>query len=72
MFTVGGGTPLIRAAAAGYIDNVSSLISNEKVDMDVTLPDGSTAMSVAAAMGYEKIVDILLEAGADPNIYKGM
>ncbi|MGM3275730.1 ankyrin repeat domain-containing protein [Ralstonia sp. 24A2] len=67
-----GDTALIPAARRGYVEVVSEL-AKAGLPPDATNNLGLTALIEAVAMGdgsdkYEKIVQLLLDAGADPNL----
>jgi ankyrin repeat protein len=67
-----GDTALIPAARRGYVEVVNEL-AKAGVPPDATNNLGLTALIEAVAMGdgsdkYEKIVQLLLDAGADPNL----
>ncbi|MBX3747122.1 MAG: ankyrin repeat domain-containing protein [Verrucomicrobiae bacterium] len=62
-----GGFPLlVRAAAGGPTEALEALLA-AKPDVNVALPDGTTALHAAAAKGDTNSVSLLLKAGADPN-----
>ena len=66
-----GATPLMVASVIGNVDAVKLLI-NAKAKIDLQMPDGNTALTLAA-MGEERekerrdVVLRLIKAGADPN-----
>lgn len=64
-------TPLMRAAAAGRVDEVRHLLKTG-VDVDEKDALGITALMVAVGMGHIDVVDVLLKAGADPNAAGGI
>ena len=55
---------LIQAATKGHLDRVRSLVS-APVDLDLDL---GAALGNAVAAGYAEIVELLLRAGANPNL----
>ena len=59
-------TPLMRAAAAGRISAVRSLLG-KGAGVNERDPIGLTALMLAAAGGHLEVVKVLLAAGADPN-----
>jgi ankyrin repeat protein len=61
-----GVTPLAAAVAARR-DALVGLLLERKVAIDQRLPNETTALMVAAAMGYPEIAEALLDAGADVN-----
>ena len=61
-----GVTPLAAAVAARREALVGVLLER-KVATDQRLPNDTTALMVAAAMGYPEIAEALLDAGADVN-----
>lgn len=65
-----GVTPLMNAAEGGSLEVVKLLAEAAKEDagyLDTWSETGFTAMIIAAAQGNSKVVEYLLEAGADPN-----
>lgn len=60
--------PLIWAAYRGNRDLTVLLLSQPTIKVDVTDVDGSTALMRAAAHGSSDIVDLLLNAHANPDI----
>jgi ankyrin repeat protein len=62
-----GETPLMAAARAGSVPAVRLLLARG-VDVNVAETfQKTTALMWAAAEGHSEVVDLLLEAGADPN-----
>ena len=62
-----GETPLLAAARAGSVPAVRQLLAR---GVDVNTAEGfqkTTALMWAAAESHMEVVDLLLEAGADPN-----
>ena len=62
--------PLMKAVREGKLDEVKRLLKIElfKKNVDQQDEDGNTALLFAAEQGYEDILDLLLQAGADPNL----
>lgn len=58
---------IVEVAQKGCTARVRELLKNG-ADVNVLGQDGSTALRNAAMNGYADIVEIVLEAGADPNI----
>ena len=58
---------LVDAVKARDRETAQSLL-HEKVDVNTTQPDGSSALAWAAHWDDLKTVDILIRAGADANI----
>ena len=65
------GTPLMRAADAGRIDEVRRLLQNG-ADVNEKIDGGLNALMLAARRGHIEVVKVLLQAGADPNSSGGM
>ena len=66
-----GMTPLIFAASGGYVQIVESLLSrgarvNREYELELY---GDSALCATAGRGHERIVQTLLNAGADPTHY---
>jgi ankyrin repeat protein len=65
-------TPLMRAAEAGHLDDVRSLLK-AGVNVNEKLPTiGLTALMLAAGGRHLEVVKVLLDAGADPNAAGGV
>ena len=62
-----GVTPLMKAAHSGDTAALATLVK-ETANIDETSRYGWTALMFAAWRGHSDAVDILLEAGADPNV----
>ena len=60
--------PIIMAAFRGNVKLVEYLLAQPKIEVDKRDIDGQTALLVAAKKGNARIVDLLLEAGADPTL----
>ena len=61
-----GVTPLTAAVAARR-DALVALLLEHQVAIDQRLPNETTALMVAAALGHPEIVEALLDGGADVN-----
>jgi len=71
-----GGTALIPAADRGHVDIVKELLTNSDVDIDHVNGLGWTALLEAVILGdggtnHQKIVQLLIEHGADVNLADG-
>ena len=65
-------TPLMRAAEAGRLDEVRSLLK-AGADVNESLPGiGLTALMIGAGRGDLEMVKVLLAAGANPNAAGGV
>lgn len=60
-------TPLIEAIQNNDIEKIKLLIKNN-YDINKDLYEGDTALMHAIGMGNEKIIDLLLDAGANVNV----
>ncbi len=60
-------TVLIIASCQGHYEIVGLLINND-VDLDIQNNEGVTAQFCAVFFGQTEIVQLLYDAGADPNI----
>ncbi len=60
--------PLTSAAYRGNASALRYLLARPKIDVDKRDIDGYTALMWAASHGHADIVDMLLEAGADPSL----
>jgi len=68
-----GGTALIPAAEKGYLETVKLLLENSKIDVNHVNNLGWTALLEAVILAdggvnQQKIIELLLIHGADPNI----
>lgn len=57
------------AVAAGSVDRVRALLAAGSDALDTLSPDGWTPLHLAAYFGRIEILEMLLEAGADPTIW---
>ena len=60
-------TPLHEAAACNKIEAVAALISHG-ADVNARDQNGETPLMVASRWGYAKVVEALLDAGADKEL----
>jgi uncharacterized protein len=63
----GSWTPLMYAARQGSLDAARTLI-DRGASLNLTDPDGSTALEIAIINGHYDTAALLTEKGADPNI----
>ena len=63
----GSWTPIMYAARQNAIDAVRAL-ADARADLDLTDPDGTTALVVAIINAHYDLAAVLLEKGADPNV----
>ena len=63
----GGSTPLLFAARQGDVD-CAGLLLDAGADVDDVLPDGTSALTVAAHSNHPALVRLLLDRGANPNV----
>ena len=61
-------TPLMDAIRVGNIPIIQFLLSRPDLDVDIQDNDGWTALASSATVGTSKIVQLLINAGADPTI----
>ena len=59
---------LLRAASAGNVETVRTLLASPNVDVNGIDDQGNTAMIQAARFGHDEVVTQLLIAKADPKI----
>jgi ankyrin repeat protein len=62
----GGTTPLLFAARSGDVESARLLIAGG-ARVDEALPDGMTALVLAAHSGHQPVGVLLLDQGADPD-----
>jgi ankyrin repeat protein len=63
----GGSTPLLLAARVGDLESARLLLAAGAKVNDAA-PDGLSAVIVATRSGHEKLAQLLVEQGGDPNI----
>jgi ankyrin repeat protein len=64
----GGSTPLLFAARVGDVASARILLA-AGADVNDSLPDGTSALVLAAHSGHGDVAAFLLDKGADPNAY---
>jgi ankyrin repeat protein len=64
---LGNWTPLMYAARENALDAGRALI-DARAGLDLTDPDGATALEIAIINAHYEFAALLLEAGADPNV----
>nr|WP_233613860.1 ankyrin repeat domain-containing protein [Leucobacter edaphi] len=64
-----GRTPLMQCAAAGLDDEVAIMLT-QSGSVDAVDSDGDSALFYAASRGRMRNVQLLLQAGANPNIHR--
>jgi ankyrin repeat protein len=69
--TFGSELRLIDAAKTADAAAVSSLLTNQEIDVNERQPDGTTALHWAAHRDDAEIVDLLIGAKANPNLANG-
>jgi ankyrin repeat protein len=63
--------PLLSAVRGGDLAGVRRLAEESPERLDAKGPDGLTALMVAASIGAEEVVALLLELGADAALRDG-
>lgn len=63
----GSMTALLMAARQGALDGVRALVE-AGADLDLTEPDGSSALVLAIVNSHQDVAVLLLEKGANPNV----
>ena len=64
----GGWTPLMHAARQGSLAATKALVAAPGIDLNVTDPDGTTALVVAIINAHFDVAAAILAKGANPNI----
>ena len=64
----GGWTPLMHAARQGALEAGRVLAEAPQIDLNITDPDGTTALVVAIINAHYDFAAMLLDRGADPNV----
>ena len=59
---------LLRAASAGNADTVRTLLASPNVDVNGVDDQGNTALILAARLGHNEVVSMLLLAKADVKV----
>ena len=67
ILSLGSWTPLMYAARENAIDAGRALAA-ARADLNLTDPDGATALVIAIINANYEFADLLLRAGADPNV----
>ena len=63
-----GTTPLHAISANGLVELLSIIVKIPGINLNVKTGSGNTSLHYAALNGNNKIIKILLDAGADPKI----
>ncbi len=66
-FPTGGWTPLMYAARQGALRAAQALV-DAKADVNLTAPDGATALVLAIINAHYDVAQVLLDRGANPNL----
>lgn len=69
LLQVSSDVALHDAVAAGSTDRVGALLAAGSDALDTLSPDGWTPLHLAAYFGRIEVLEMLLEAGADPTIW---
>lgn len=64
--------PMLNAASVGWESEVKRLIQSGYNPDEDRVPQGWTALMRACAHGHDEIVEVLLSAGADPNLVNNL
>ena len=64
----GGFVSLMIAAYAGHVGVVEILLSRKEIEMDRQNDEGWTALYLASLRDDPEVIDLLVQAGADPRI----
>ncbi|KYQ94316.1 putative homeobox transcription factor [Tieghemostelium lacteum] len=64
-----GVSPLYAACKSGHLSIVKSLLENHSEVGQKVISTGETCLHIASIKGYDKIVQLLLENDAKPNVY---
>jgi ankyrin repeat protein len=67
ILSLGNWTPLMYAARENALDAGRALV-RAKAGLNLTDPDGATALAIAIINAHYEFAALLLDAGADPNI----
>lgn len=67
-FADGNNMQLLMAAKKQDWETVQTLVKNREINVNLTQPDGATALSWAVYWDNKEVTSQLLHAGADPNI----
>lgn len=65
---ISGCTPLHLATSCGSTDVVRYLVKDERTDVNLTNPQGVTALQVACSRGHDALCTILLQHGARVDV----
>jgi ankyrin repeat protein len=66
VYQKGGSTPLLFAARVGDLESTRLLLA-AGANANDTSPDGMTTVVLASRSNHEKLAQLLVESGADPN-----
>ncbi|MFP3948572.1 MAG: ankyrin repeat domain-containing protein [Longimicrobiales bacterium] len=61
-------TDIFEAAASGRVDRVRDLVQEDASLVRRTSSDGFSPLGLAAFFGHPEVVEVLLEAGAEPDV----